>query len=121
MLHIDIDKRYCADRALRSEWLRVAVHSSVTSSEKLLFYVFYECSKIVQVWNTKTMNILNTFELKYNINLRNKFSILKNNNIICKSENIIIKYHTPFSIIEFLKINTNILPNEIWDYILVLI
>ena len=67
------------------------------------------------------MNILNTFELKYNINLRNKFSILKNNNIICKSENIIIKYHTPFSIIEFLKINTNILPNEIWDYILVLI
>ena len=36
MLHIDINKRYCADRALRSEWLNAAVHSSVTSSEKKL-------------------------------------------------------------------------------------
>jgi hypothetical protein len=107
------------------------INKMLFSSNGDYFYVFYKSSPIlVQLWNTKTMNILNTFNLKHNFNpyldsalnyFVNNFSISKNNNIICKNDNIIIKYHTPFSIIEYLKINTNILPNEIWDYILVLI
>ena len=32
MLHKDTKKRYCADRALKSEWLKIPIQSSVTSS-----------------------------------------------------------------------------------------
>ncbi len=86
------------------------------------FYVFYNGYNIVELWNTKTMNISKIFELMYHFEVDSYYiSISKDNNIIYKNNDKIIKNYTPFSIIEWLKINTRILPNELWNHILVLI
>jgi hypothetical protein len=89
----------------------------IFSPDKKYFFVFFQVAKFVSIYNTHTMELVSNIVIPYLGSLKD-IIITPNYEIMAFSIEHYFKCHTPLSIIEYIKENTNVLPNEMWNIVL---
>jgi hypothetical protein len=96
---------------------KMNIQDIIFSPDKKYFFVVFQVAKYVSIYNTHTMELVSNIIIPY-FGPLNNIIITPNYKIMAFSVEHYFKCDTPLSIIEYLKINTNVLPNEIWNIVL---